>query len=391
MASAYLNSIAHPNELSALLTYTFAKKSTNRTRHENTIAMDPSKERCYHFLNKTSRSFAAVIQELDDALRDAVCLFYLVLRGLDTIEDDMSLPVERKVDLLRSFDKIIFQKGWTFHENGPNEKDRHLLVEFDCVIQEFLRLKPGFQRVIADITHKMGHGMADYALGEHRENTSVATIADFDLYCYYVAGLVGHGLSELFVESGLEDAPVAMNKKEANDMGLFLQKTNIIRDYREDLDEKRQFWPKEIWGKYVDRFEDLILPENKEKAYTCLSSMVLNVLDTMPSVLSYLSNLRSPSVFNFAAIPQVMAIATLALVFNNLDIYHKNIKIRKGEAIRLILDCTDIHSVIRIFRQYTQVISQKNDPKDPNFLGISMAIGKVRTQQVLLVLIFSLF
>lgn len=41
--------------------------------------------RCYELLNMTSRSFAAVIQALDDELRPAVCIFYLVLRGLDTI------------------------------------------------------------------------------------------------------------------------------------------------------------------------------------------------------------------------------------------------------------------------------------------------------------------
>lgn len=46
-----------------------------------------------------------------------VCLFYLVLRGLDTIEDDMTLPLDRKVELLRSFDKIIYQRGWNFNES----------------------------------------------------------------------------------------------------------------------------------------------------------------------------------------------------------------------------------------------------------------------------------
>lgn len=48
----------------------------------------------------------------------------------------------------------------------------------------------------------------------------------------------------------------------ANHMGLFLQKTNIIRDYLEDIMEEpapRMFWPREIWGKYageLDEFKD---------------------------------------------------------------------------------------------------------------------------------------
>lgn len=147
--------------------------------------------------------------------------------------------------------------------DGPDEKDRELLVQFDVVIDEFLRLKPQYQEVIANITKLMGNGMADYASGEHRENTSVATIKDFDLYCHYVAGLVGYGLSDIFSASGYESEEIAKDKYMSNSMGLFLQKTNIIRDYREDLDDKRQFWPREIWGKYTKDFSDFIKPENK--------------------------------------------------------------------------------------------------------------------------------
>jgi farnesyl-diphosphate farnesyltransferase len=32
----------------------------------------------------------------------------------------------------------------------------------------------------------------------------------------------------------------------SNSMGLFLQKTNIIRDYLEDIEEGRTFWPREV-------------------------------------------------------------------------------------------------------------------------------------------------
>lgn len=39
-----------------------------------------------------------------------------------------------------------------------------------------------------------------------------------------------------------------------------MQKTNIIRDYLEDINEipkSRMFWPREIWGKYADKLEVL--------------------------------------------------------------------------------------------------------------------------------------
>lgn len=65
-------------------------------------------------------------------------------------------------------------------------------------------------------------------------------------YCHYVAGLVGIGLSKLFSASQLEDPEVGQDTELANSMGLFLQKTNIIRDYLEDTQEGRNFWPQEV-------------------------------------------------------------------------------------------------------------------------------------------------
>lgn len=88
--------------------------------------------------------------------------------------------------------------------------------------------------MIEDITRRMGNGMADFIESE------VDTVADWDQYCHYVAGLVGWGLSDLFVEAGFEEGFFTTEKghKLSNDMGLFLQKTNIIRDYLEDIMEE---------------------------------------------------------------------------------------------------------------------------------------------------------
>jgi len=53
-----------------------------------------------------------------------ICLFYLVLRALDTIEDDMTIPIEKKVPLLVNFHKILYQKGWNFKES-ESERASH--------------------------------------------------------------------------------------------------------------------------------------------------------------------------------------------------------------------------------------------------------------------------
>ena len=82
--------------------------------------------------------------------------------------------------------------------------------------------------------------MADFAHRDLREGTT--DVADYNLYCHYVAGLVGEGLTRLFVAHGDESAAVGADLKLADDLGLFLQKTNIIRDSLEDLVEGRAFW-----------------------------------------------------------------------------------------------------------------------------------------------------
>ena len=71
-----------------------------------------------------------------------MCLYYLVLRGLDTIEDDMTLPDEKKQGLLRQFHELTLKEGWTFTESGPDEADRQLLVEYTNVIDELHMLEP---------------------------------------------------------------------------------------------------------------------------------------------------------------------------------------------------------------------------------------------------------
>lgn len=71
-----------------------------------------------------------------------MCLYYLVLRGLDTIEDDMTLPDEKKQPLLRNFHEHTITPGWTFTECGPDESDRQLLVEYNNVVDELKLLSP---------------------------------------------------------------------------------------------------------------------------------------------------------------------------------------------------------------------------------------------------------
>ena len=127
-------SLRHPRELVALVKSSSLFCVSNPSQILDDKQADESYLQCYTFLNLTSRSFARVIQELDPNLRHAVCLFYLVLRALDTIEDDMTIPFPEKRVLLIDFHNSIGHAGWTFDGNSPGEKDRVLLVNFHHVV-----------------------------------------------------------------------------------------------------------------------------------------------------------------------------------------------------------------------------------------------------------------
>ena len=273
----------------------------------------------------------------------------------------MTIPDEVKQPILRSFHIHTVTPGWTFTGSGPNEKDRQLLVEYDKVVEEVNLLLPEYvyfdsfflkfhinsfvhryKAIIIDIALKMETGMADYA---HKAATTgtiyLDTTAEYDLYCHYVAGLVGEGLSRLFSASKKESQSIGTQLELSNSMGLFLQKTNIIRDFREDVDQKRFFWPRDIWGRkefgFVDMSEmtDTNNPETVKRAMWAQSGMILDALRHTTDALDYLRMLKNQSVFVFCAIPAAMAIATLELCFMNPAMFQRNIKIRKAEAAKV--------------------------------------------------------
>nr|WNX96137.1 squalene synthase 2 [Ayapana triplinervis] len=350
----YLKAVLeHPDDLYPLLKLKMAAMNA-----EKEIPTEAHWGFCYLMLHKVSRSFALVIQQLETELRDAVCVFYLILRGLDTIEDDTSIDTMVKIPILMEFHGHIYDPDWHF-ECGTKEY-RILMDQFHHVSTAFLELNDSYQEAIEDITMKMGAGMAKFICKE------VDTIKDYEEYCHYVAGLVGFGLSKLFHASGKE---MMYPESISNSMGIFLQKTNIIRDFLEDINETpkpRMFWPKQIWSKYIDKVEDLKQKENSRHAIECLNEMVTNALVHTEDCLKYLSNLSDPTIFKFCAIPQIMAIGTLTLCYNNIEVFRGVVKLRRGLTAKIIDRTKTMADVYGAFNEFSSLLRSKVNLKDPN-------------------------
>jgi len=287
---------------------------------------------CFAALQRVSRSFALVIQQLPESLRRPVCLFYLVLRGLDTVEDDMNLALDEKLSILDNFHLLIHDPDWCMWGVGDSPEYRDLIHHFDKVNRTYLQLDESYQVVIRRICREMSKGMRHYA------QRGIQTTADYDEYCYYVAGLVGYGLSDLFVASGLERPELSVCTSLSNAMGLFLQKTNITRDIREDVLVKRYFWPAEIYTRFVQTPEELIEHPHQRASVNALNAMVCDALRHFPDSLLYLQKLQDEAIFRFCAIPQLMALYTLAELYNQPLALVSTLKIRKGLTARIFTE-----------------------------------------------------
>lgn len=378
-STSKLDQLTRPLEVAAALRFklTGMLEDNLKKRHS-----DPDVAFCDHMLEKVSRSFAAVIRQLSSGLCVDICIFYLVLRALDTVEDDMEAYKGRE-DVKREELQTFGAKRLTDVHcsiKGVGAGDEKTLVEnFGRVAHVYKILPKSSQEVIMDITEQMGAGMAEYVAADLGQGT--VDQAAYDRYCHMVAGLVGEGLSRIFVARGEEGEellgqgehvwPFCPDPKKqpanlglANSMGLFLQKTNIIRDYLEDYVDGRAFWPQSVWRKYTTTGDlgefgrptahgagkrlrmkgQLGVVAAKgvgTQALLCLNDLVADALELVPDSLEYLERLRTPSIYRFCAIPQVMAMATLVACFDNPHLFTGVVKIRKGLTVRLIIGTID--------------------------------------------------
>ncbi|KAF8112266.1 hypothetical protein N665_0065s0048 [Sinapis alba] len=268
--------------------------------------------------------------------------------------------MEIKVPILIAFHRHIYDRDW--HFTCGTKEYKVLMDQFHHVSAAFQQLEKGYQETIEDITKRMGAGMAKFISKE------VEMVDDYDEYCHFAAGLVGLGLSKLLLTSGLEILTPDW-KQISNSTGLFLQKTNIIKDYLEDVNEipkPRMFWPREIWGKYVNKLEDLKNEENSIKAVQCLNEMVTNALTHVEDCLKYMAGLRDPAIFKSCAIPQIVAFGTLALCYKNVQVFRGVVKLRRGLIAKVIDRTKTMDDVYGAFYDFSCMLKTKVEKNDPN-------------------------
>ena len=234
------------------------------------------------FLKETSRTFYIPITYLSKGLQEAVASAYLCMRAIDEIEDHPELPAKDKSHLLLSIHQILqkpFNEDTLIDLLQPYQST---LPKVTLKLSDWIKVCPsGIDKKMLEATATMAKGMAKWV----QKDWVINSEEDLDDYTYYVAGLVGVMLSDIWKwHDGTET-----DQRLAIAFGRGLQAVNILRNYKEDETRGVSFFP-EGW-----ELEDMFAYARRN----------LELADL------YIKDLQTKEIVTFCKIPLVLAHGTL--------------------------------------------------------------------------------
>ncbi|WP_338450602.1 phytoene/squalene synthase family protein [Niallia oryzisoli] len=254
----------------------------SETRYLNKNARDT--------LKATSRTFYIPISHLAKGLQEAVASAYLCMRAIDEIEDHPDLHSTDKSYLLFSISQILQKSS---HEEELTElfqPYQSQLPKVTLQLAEWIKLCPvTIVDKVLEATSVMAKGMADWV----NKDWQIQNEEDLDQYTYYVAGLVGVMLTDIWKWYDQTEADEHL----AIAFGRGLQAVNILRNHHEDKDRGVSFFP-ESWT-----LEDMFsyARRNLEKADL------------------YVKDIKNDSILKFCRIPLELAHGTLQALIDGRE------------------------------------------------------------------------
>jgi len=209
-------------------------------------------------LQGTSRTFALAIPLLGAELRHQVGIAYLLFRVADSIEDAAGVAADRRHLLLCRLRACLLPgadnglSGLSAVADGfgglwpAGSATERLMVAAPRLLRLFHELSPAAAACIRSALNRTIGGMLDFlSSGPARgAEIRVETVAELRLYCYFVAGIVGEMLTELFLlQSSVPAEQIARLRELAVGFGEFLQLVNILKDSEGDVSLGRCFIP----------------------------------------------------------------------------------------------------------------------------------------------------
>lgn len=207
-------------------------------------------------LEKVSRTFALTIPQLPPGLREVVGNAYLLCRLADTIEDDPGLDSAAKAGFMAEFVQVMgddedaddFARRLHMRLSPAMSAAEHDLVSHTAtLLRVTARFTPLQRQAVARCVAIMGGGMPEFQRRVSLDGLS--SLQELDRYCYYVAGVVGEMLTELFCARCPElDSRRDDMMSLAVRFGEGLQMTNILKDIWEDREANACWLPRSVFS-----------------------------------------------------------------------------------------------------------------------------------------------
>lgn len=206
-------------------------------------------------LQGVSRTFALTIPQLPGGLCDVVGNAYLLCRITDTIEDEPALSAKQKREFSERFAEIVagrqepdsFARDLGELLSSSTTESEHDLIAHTAQV---IRITRGFNDTQRNALERcvkiMSRGMAEFQ--QRATVGGLNDLPDLDQYCYYVAGVVGEMLTELFC-----DYSEKINERREEllalsvSFGQGLQMTNILKDIWDDRSRGACWLPQDIF------------------------------------------------------------------------------------------------------------------------------------------------
>jgi phytoene/squalene synthetase len=292
-------------------------------------------------------------------LERAVTAGYLLCRLADTIEDEPTLTLSVRDALYRALLDVIEKRAtpealaeasagvW-----ATSSHETTLLGRADAILRVLGALPPEFEAGVLPWVAEMTRGMALYS---HRRAgadglTALLTEADLERYCYFVAGTVGHMLTDLFLAAlpGLAAHRVQTLRQHAESFALGLQLVNILKDVTDDLERRVLFVPRTLCDAAGVAPASLCQPEQRERAHTAVAPIFDRARRALDDAFTYTLAIppEASAIRLFCLLPLWMAARTVRVAHRNDAQFESGraVKISRAEVHALIAECSTLCS-----------------------------------------------
>ncbi len=300
-------------------------------------------------ISRVSRTFAIGIAVLPGDLGKAVLVGYLLCRIADTIEDDGSATAERRQELLARFLACFDDpsKAEQFAAEASDIQADASYVELMNGTKLVFELHRSLPKKSADIvekwTRELTIGMSEF-VGRYPTGIRIQTMPEYRRYCYYVAGTVGHLLTDLwhFHSPLVADRDYERLLVNCEAFGEALQTINILKDIAWDIEhENAAFIPEELLRARGSSHQTILHGDWRVRNREALVALVQLAKEDIHKSLDYFNAIPKMAlqIRLFCLLPILFAVATLREIERSTAMLQSGgaIKISRGEVRSLIL------------------------------------------------------